>query len=472
MIRNTSLFWISFGVILIVSSCAKSINPNIERGSDYVYREGYPDVRVSALGFLNAENQAVVEVTTDVGYGSLVYETIDNQEVASIELAIRVANTETGEAENIYREFTIESQVEKFTIQQESFKFTEEIIVTPGEYDIAVSVVDKATGKETIRQAEAFIPNPENPENNLTTVRLSAKDMDLVNPEYIPVSTYDVSTKMDSLKFEFQVTNHNPDYPLTIRAQLKSFPSDLEPAKPMSARNPSPSTIEYKGIDYRDYTVVDENIRRLDQTGSVLIEFRYSNFEKGNYRFEVKTTTQDGETLYKARDFSIKGAHFPTLISARELAEPLIYLMGDNEYEEMMEIENPDSLKEHMDRFWLTNIGSMRKARTVISLYYERVESANKLFTNFKEGWKTDRGKIYILFGHPWYVDKFQNRLRWSYTFNTGDPMYNLYFERARAPNEFYPFQHYLLDRRSNFHNLEYRQKQLWLTGTIIERKL
>ena len=241
--------------MLIVNGCAKSINPNIERGSDYHHREGYPDVRVSALGFLNTENEAVVEVTADVGYGSLVYETIDDQEVASIELAIRVANTETGEAENILREFTIESQVERFTIQQESFKFTEEVVVSPGEYDIAVSVVDKSTGRETIRQTEAFIPNPANPENNLTTVRLSGKDMDLVNPEYIPVTTYDVSTKLDSLKFEFQVTNHDPEYPLTIRAQLKKFPSDLEPSKPMAARNPSPSTIEYKGIDYREYTL-------------------------------------------------------------------------------------------------------------------------------------------------------------------------------------------------------------------------
>lgn len=472
MIRNSSLFWISFGVIFIVSGCAKSINPNIERGSDYVYREGYPDVRVSALGFLNAANEAVIEVTTDVAYGSLVYETVEDREVATIELAIRVANTETGEAENILREFTIESQVERFTIQQESFKFTEDILVTPGEYDIAVSVVDKSTGKETLRQTEAYIPDPGNPENNLTSVRLSAKDMDLINPEYIPVTTYDVSTKMDSLKFEFQVTNHDPEYPLTIRAQLKKFPSDLKPAMPMAARNPSPSTIDYKGIDYRDYEIVDENIRRLEQTGSVLIEFRYPNFEKGNYRFEVETETRNDETLYKARDFSVKGEFFPTLITAKELAEPLVYLMSDDEYDELMSIQDPDSIKEYMDRFWLSNIGGMRLASDVISLYYERVESANRLFTNFKEGWKTDRGKIYILFGQPLYIDKMQNRLRWSYTYNTGDPMYNFYFERTRAPNEFFPFQHYLLDRKSSFHNLEYRQKQLWLTGAIIDRKL
>lgn len=457
---------------MILTSCVKSMNPDIERGSDYRYREGYPDVRVSALGFLNLDDEAVVEITTEIGYGSLVYETVSGQDLATVELAIRVVNEETGKAENILREFKIQSQLESFDLQQESFKFTEEVKVTPGNYDIAVSVLDKSTGREIIRQTEAYIPNPSNPENNLTAVRLSGKDMNLVNPAFIPVTTYDVSSNMDSLKFEFQVTNHNPDHPLIIRTQLKQFPSDLEPALPLSVPNPSPSTIEYKGIDYRDHDLVDEGIRRLDQTGSVLIEFKYPVFEQGNYRFEVETNTEDGETLFKARDFSVKGEYFPSLITIQELAEPLIYLMGDEEYEEMMSLDEPKSIKERMDRFWLSHIASMNRASDVISLYYDRVETANKLFTNFKEGWKTDRGKIYILFGPPWYIDKIQNTLRWSYTYNLSDPLYNFYFTRNRAPNEYFPFEHYMLERKSSFHNLEYRQKQLWLTGLIIERRL
>ena len=466
-------FWLFFFTTLFVlGGCVKTMNPDIEMGSDYKYRKGYPDVRVTALGFLNIRDEAIIEVTTEIGYGSLIYETIEDQQVASIELAIRVVNTETQKAENIFREFKIESGVESFTIQQESFRFTEDVNVTPGDYDIIVSVVDKATGKEIIRQTQAYIPNPEEPENNLTAVRLSGKDMDLVNPEFIPVTTYDVSSKMDSLKFEFQVTNHDPDYPLTIRSQLVHFLADLEPSEPMANRNPSPSSIKYKGIDYRDEEIIDESVRRLDQTGSVLIEFKYPILEEGNYRFEVETTTNDGETLFRARDFSIKGEFFPTLITAKELAEPLIYLMERGEYEDLMSLNDPDSIKQAMDRFWLSNIGSMNRAKDVINLFYDRVETANLTFTNFKEGWKTDRGKMYILFGPPWYVDKIRDTLRWSYTFNVGDPFYNFIFTRNTAPNEFFPFQHYRLRRKSTYHNLEYRQKQLWRTGAIIERKL
>ena len=33
--------------------------------------------------------------------------------------------------------------------------------------------------------------------------------------------------------------------------------------------------------------------------------------------------------------------------------------------------------------------------------YYRRVRFANEEFTQYKDGWKTDRGMIYILFGPP-----------------------------------------------------------------------
>jgi GWxTD domain-containing protein len=154
------------------------------------------------------------------------------------------------------------------------------------------------------------------------------------------------------------------------------------------------------------------------------------------------------------------------------LAEPLAYLMGRNDYRDLMAIEDPDSLKEAIDRFWLENVGSMNRARNVISLYYERVEQANKQFSNFKEGWKTDMGMIYILFGPPWYVERRLNRMQWSYSYDRTDPSYNYYFEKPRMRNEFFPFDNYLLQRSQGYFNLQYQQVQLWITGQILNTNI
>jgi|AntDeeMinimDraft_5_1070356.scaffolds.fasta_scaffold47367_1 hypothetical protein len=43
-------------------------------------------------------------------------------------------------------------------------------------------------------------------------------------------------------------------------------------------------------------------------------------------------------------------------------------------------------------------------------------------FFNFKEGWKTDPGMMYILFGPPWYVDRRLDQMQWSYSYNRSDP--------------------------------------------------
>src|SRR5690625_5315948 len=113
----------------------------------------------------------------------------------------------------------------------------------------------------------------------------------------------------------------------------------------------------------------------------------------------------------------------------------------------------------------------MNKAKSVISLYYERVEQANKQFTSFKEGWKTDLGMIYILFGPPWYVDRYLNTMAWSYSYDRTDPRYNYIFERPYMRNEYYPCDNYLLQGNQGCFYIYFSQLQLCLTrGFIINR--
>jgi hypothetical protein len=158
---RSNVLWLFPIIIIMMFGCVQTKNPNIERGSDYNFREGYPDVRLSALGYLNLQDEAVIEVTTDIGYSSLVFRSTGGRNLAIIELAIRVANLDTGETENILREFEIESEVRPFLLNQQVFTYTEEVLVEPGSFTVAVSVKDTATEREIIRQTDAYIPNPD-----------------------------------------------------------------------------------------------------------------------------------------------------------------------------------------------------------------------------------------------------------------------------------------------------------------------
>jgi GWxTD domain-containing protein len=168
----------------------------------------------------------------------------------------------------------------------------------------------------------------------------------------------------------------------------------------------------------------------------------------------------------------VMSPHYPALKNARELAAPLIYLMKGKNYDKMMAIQDPDSLKAAVDRFWLKHIKNKNKARDVLKKYYARVEEANKQFSDFKEGWKTDPGRIYILFGPPWYVYQHVDQMKWSYAYNQEEFDRNFYFHQPKLKSKYYPFEHYILVRNQNYFTTAYQQRQLWLTGLILQRQL
>jgi len=460
----------AFGLSLL--SCARSMNPDVERGSMYQFQDGYPEVRMDAIGLLDEQDNPYISVTAEIVYGSLVYRTMEGQTFAQVTIEIRV-NEKEGDYSNTSRDqLDILTEDSSGYQNQEVFSYQKELDVEPGNYDVEVSVTDNSSGRTVVRNTETLIPDPESPVTNLTSIRLSGKIVGQNNGTYTPITTYDVPSRLDSLKFVFQVTNNDMEDPLTVNASLLKFEADTTAARRLSYNNYSTSSIEYQGVDVRDPEEIDSNVRRLDQAGSVLIEFKYDLLDRGNYRFEVETVDQEGETIYRARDFAIKSENYPSVASAREMAAPLIYIMDEDNHEEMMSISDPDSLKEAIDRFWLSNVGSQNRARSVINLYYERVEQANKQFSNFKEGWKTDMGMIYILFGPPWYVDRTLNRMQWSYSYDRNDPRRNFYFERNRIPNEYFPFNHYIVQRSQSYFNLVYQQTELWRSGAILESNL
>lgn len=462
---------------IFFTSCASNLSPDIERGSSYDFRPGYPEVRLSAIGVIDENDKSMIKIAADIIYGSLVFKNVDDKRVAKLSVDIQIiSNTETQNIiESKQYPLTLSLDPDRKNISQDAFTLEKDIEVPPGDYKVNVSVTDLNSQKQTVRTATTVIPDPEQPVTNLTNIRLLNKENEANTDEFTVVTTYDVTKDADSLKFVFQVTNNKPDEPITINSRLMRFKSDTTIARLMTHNNYTQSSIQYKGIEYDEREIIQETRRTLLQPGSVLVEFIYAALPRGNYRFEVETEEKDEngeEPLYKARDFGVKSANYPALKTPRELARPLYYLMSDKEYDKLMAIKSPDSLKKAIDRFWLENVKDPLIAKRTLSMYYERVEEANKQFSNFKEGWKTDTGMMYILFGPPWYVETRLNEMFWSYSYDRTDFEFNFFFEAPKFNNKFFPFDNYLLQRSFSYHSIQYRQIQLWLTGGILTDNL
>jgi len=231
--------------------------------------------------------------------------------------------------------------------------------------------------------------------------------------------------------------------------------------------------VQFKGVNYYKRDVLQTINRKLTEKGNVTVEFKYPMLERGNYRFDV----QLNESALAAeknsyRDFGIRSKHFPFLMSPREKAKTLEYIMNGSEYDKLLSIKNSDSLKQAIDRFWYNHIDDKSEADAVQQQYYSRVLTANKEFTNFKEGWKTDQGMVFILFGNPWILDKDLGKETWFYSYNRLDEDKTFTFKRTKVKNDSFPFKNYLLQRKFDYNNVLYQQKRLWLSGQILDTQI
>ena len=104
--------------------------------------------------------------------------------------------------------------------------------------------------------------------------------------------------------------------------------------------------------------------------------------------------------------------YFPEYRKLAELAESLLYITSEPEKKALMNTKN---LKQSFDSFWMNNFNTKSRARNAIRSYYSWVEESNILFTDYKPGWKTDRGMMYMIFGKPQEVYRTGTQEEWYY---------------------------------------------------------
>jgi GWxTD domain-containing protein len=120
---------------------------------------------------------------------------------------------------------------------------------------------------------------------------------------------------------------------------------------------------------------------------------------------------------------------------------PLRYLTT---YKEFKTIINEKNKQKAVEDFWIKISGNKERARRMIGLYYNRVQQANMLFYSDREGWMTDRGMIFIVFGSPDVVYRDSDMETWIYGYQKNNK--NLRFDFYKTDNPF-TNSDYLLNR-------------------------
>lgn len=184
-----------------------------------------------------------------------------------------------------------------------------------------------------------------------------------------------------------------------------------------------------------------------------LIEYQIT--EKGLYHFQTSENNKKGPTFYHFQE------NFPKVLSVENMLAPTRYITSNEEYQSLIKQANK---KAALDNFWIKIGGSKDRARDLIKEYYSRVENSNNYFTSYTEGWKTDRGIIYIIFGAPNTVYQNEYNEIWIYGEESNITSMNFLFHKVDNPIS---NNDYRLKRSIVHKNGWYRAVENWRNGRI-----
>ena len=213
----------------------------------------------------------------------------------------------------------------------------------------------------------------------------------------------------------------------------------------------------------QDYTaaIAPMNLSQPAQARTLQVDTTYkiksneliSIGKQGLYLIRQDTTAFYGIGL------RVEPRKYPTIQTKEQLAEALQYITQKQEWQQ---IEKAEDLKKTVDRFWLALFkGDVKRTRETLRNYYTRVKASNQRFASFKEGWKTDMGMIYIVFGEPDEIIWEKDSQKWIYRGNETQSQANdkgrnfnkVIFTFYRRPNQFFE-DYYVLLRYIEYENV------------------
>ncbi|MCB0476859.1 MAG: GWxTD domain-containing protein [Crocinitomicaceae bacterium] len=178
-----------------------------------------------------------------------------------------------------------------------------------------------------------------------------------------------------------------------------------------------------------------------------------------NKTLYISTENSKGEDGFLFTRFA---NHYPKIKTVDLLVEPLRYISSRDEYAVLT--DTTVHRRAEFEKFWLDKSRQNKdQARYLIREYYSRVEFANEHFSTYKEGWKTDKGMVLIVFGIPERIENEGGQEeRWIYEGKSGRSSMSFSFYREEGN---FQENDYALIRNPIFRGQWYDAVDSWRSG-------
>lgn len=416
------------------------------------------------------EDQEGIDLYWSIPHASLDFLPRDHRYEASYEAVIRLYD-ERGK--DLLKEIALIDSVQVISLEETrdfwAHSQQHRLKVDEGDYLVEVTLTDRESGEQAQRRQVVEVVDGESSRPVLSRIRLEAKR---TGQPFAPAIALFISEEVDSLRAAFDVFNVGNLEKLKATIRLLQFPSDTLAALPPYAFSISDygRLIQYKKAD----TLLIESSVANNPADEVALIIGLPPLDEGMYRVEVeiREATASGNrgeaSLTEQRDFAVRRASFPHVESFDLMVDALVYLATKKEYREILDAPDELEQKRRFDAFWGALMPVREQAADLLEQYYSRVEEANLRYTTYKEGWKTDRGMVYILLGDPIYVDTQVDVEMWFYRYSDEGGSIPFVFERRRLYQSGGMYESYLLIRQPEHDRSWRRALRRWRSGSVL----
>jgi GWxTD domain-containing protein len=350
-------------------------------------------VSLDAIAFAGtAPGQSRMDVFLQVGYDALTFVKQDNRYYASYEVTLGVFDS--AQAQVTEKVWTEEVRIADFnqSIASTSFSLTQKIIpLSPGRYLIHASVRDNESRMVRKMTRQILVTDFNAPEFSLSDVMLLSRvSIQGEKRSIVPNVSSNVGDLIGKANFYLEVYNR----------------SKIDSARLVI------SVLNRKGERVAES---DTLVTLVAGKNERILQFDQSRLPLGDYRMFVRafraSPWPSPDTAYLAvtnRTFIIRLRGMPKNMKDLDLAiDQLRYIAKESEFSALKDAKTEEEKQRLFLEFWKNrdpNPNTPRNER--MEEYYLRVDYANKNFSHYIEGWRTDMGMVYIIFGPPNNVER------------------------------------------------------------------
>ncbi len=465
----TGCFMALMAAVLLGAGCSGTAHlDSAHAGRTFTYEPGLPNFDMEAHATVR-EGQAGIDLYLGIPHVSLVFLPHDDGYEARFETIVRLMDRKGKDLLAEYADVDT-ARVPTYEATKEFASFLKEkrLDVAPGDYLLDVVLIDLESKQQARRRQRVEVVAVGAARAVLSRVRVEGKHK---GTAFAPILSLHVPTGLDSLRaaVEFYNVHHLDQAQVSMR--LLRFPSDTAAAQPPYLFTVTRAFGRVRYSRAETLQVSQYRLGALDQ--KLLIEFNLPTLAEGIYRVDVQVTkahpaADEEPLLHQQRDFAVRSADFPHITSLDEMVSALVYIALQRELEHIQAADTRQEKKRRYDAFWATLIPDRTRAANLLKLYYSRVEEANLLYTSYKEGWKTDRGMIFIVFGSPIFIDNQLDHEVWRYSYDDRGGLDLFVFNRRRLYASEGMFETFLLERESFYEAAWRRALQRWRRGEVL----